>query len=178
MSRQKKKKGADGERPGSAAEAETPAENDVGEGSAGKRPVRSRLAGFGAILAVQLGLLGFFYAMAAAYPAEDRIHASDSHSLPNKTVQITARILYGLPALLRSDPEKIVVRLGLPGKTPVEEVADPSGKVIISLTAPEKPGKYQLELVADPDGTTGIGPLRSSSTLEVISISKAPVKQP
>ena len=178
MSRRKKKKGADGERPDPAAQAETALENEGGEDSAGKRLLRSRLAGFGAILAVQLGLLGFFYAMAAAYPAEDRIHASDSHSLPNKTVQITARILYGLPALLRSDPEKIVVRLGLPGKTPVEGIAGPSGEVTISLTAPEKPGKYQLELVADPDGTTGIGPLRSSSTLEVISINKAPVKQP
>ena len=178
MSRRKKKKGADGERPGSAAEAETPAENDGSEGSAGKRPVRSRLAGFGAILAVQLGLLGFFYAMAAAYPAEDRIHAPDSQCLPNKTVLITARILYGLPALLRSDPEKIVVRLGLPGKTPVEGVAGPSGEVTIALTAPEKPGRYPLELEADPDGATGIGPLRSSPTLEVISISKAPVKQP
>ena len=178
MNRQRGKKGADGERPGSAAEAETPAENDGGEGSAGKRPVRSRLAGFGAILAVQLGLLGFFYAMAAAYPAEDRIHAPDSRSLPNKTVLVTARILYGLPALLRSDPEEIVVRLGLPGKTPVEGIAGPSGEVTIALTAPEKPGRYQLELEADPDGATGIGPLRSSSTLEVISISKAPVKQP
>ncbi|MCH2363950.1 MAG: hypothetical protein MK479_05175 [Planctomycetes bacterium] len=178
MSRQRKKKGADGERPGPAAEAETATENVEGGGSAGKRPLRSRLARFGVILAVQLGLLGFFYAMAAAYPAENRIHAPDSRSLPNKTVLITARILYGLPALLRSDPEEIVVRLGLPGKTPVEGVAGPSGEVTIALTAPEKPGRYQLELEADPDGATGIGPLRSSSTLEVISISKAPVKQP
>ena len=178
MSRRQKEKGADGERPGPAAEAETAAENVAGKDSAGKRPLRSRLARFGAILAVQLGLLGFFYAMAAAYPAENRIHAPDSRCLPNKTVLVTARILYGLPAMLRSDPEKIVVRLGLPGKTPVEGVADPSGEVTIALTAPEKPGRYPIELEADPDGATGIGPLRSSSTLEVISISKAPAKRP
>ena len=60
----------------------------------------------------------------------------------------------------------------------VEGIAGPSGEVTIALTAPEKPGRYQLELEADPDGATGIGPLRSSPTLEVISISKAPVKQP
>jgi hypothetical protein len=178
MSRRKKKKGADGERPGPATEAETAAKNEDGEDSAGKRPLRSRLARFGVILAVQLALLGCFYAMAAAYPAENRIHAPRNRCLPNKTVLITARILYGLPSMLRSDPEKIVVRLGLPGKTPVEGIAGPSGEVTIALTAPEKPGSYQLELEADPDGTTGVGPLRSSSTLEVISISKAPVKQP
>ena len=178
MNRQRGKKGADGEQPDPAAKAETAAENVRGEDSAGKRPLRSRLARLGVILAVQLGLLGFFYAMAAAYPAENRIHAPDSRCLPNKTVLITARILYGLPALLRSDPEEIVVRLGLPGKTPVEGIAGPSGEVTIALTAPEKPGRYPLELEADPDGATGIGPLRSSSTLEVISISKAPVKQP
>lgn len=178
MSRRKKKKGADGERPDPAVQAEAAVENEGGEDSAGKRLLRSRLAGLGVILAVQLGLLSFFYAMAAAYAAEDRIHAPDSRSLPNKTVLVTARILYGLPAMLRSDPEKIVVRLGLSGKTPVEGAAGPSGKVTIALTAPEKPGRYQLELEADPDGAIGIGPLRSSSTLEVISINKAPVKQP
>lgn len=178
MSRRKKKKGADGERPGSTAEAETPAKNEGDEGSAGKRPLRSRLTGLGAILAVQLGLLGFFYAMAAAYPAEDRIHATDSRCLPNKTVLVTARVLYGLPAMLRSDPEKIVVRLGLPGKTPVEGITDPSGEVTIALTAPEKPGRYQLELEADPDGAAGIGPLRSSSALEVISVTRAPARRP
>ncbi len=174
MSRRKKKKRAPGNLPDAGEKAEKAAKNETRAGGT----LRSRLARFGVILAVQLGLLGFFYAMAAAYPAENRIHAPDSRCLPNKTVLITARILYGLPALLRSDPEKIVVRLGLPGKTPVEGIAGPSGEVTIELTAPEKPGRYQLELEADPDGATGIGPLRSSSTLEVISISKAPVKQP
>jgi hypothetical protein len=116
--------------------------------------------------------------MAAAYPAEDRIHAPDSRCLPNKTVLVTARVLYGLPAMLRSDPEKIVVRLGLPGKTPVEGITNPSGEVTIALTAPEKPGRYQLELEADPDGAAGIGPLRSSSALEVISVTRAPARRP
>jgi len=178
MSRRKKKEAADEERPDPAAQAETAAEEEGSEGPTSKRSLRSRLAGFGVILAVQLSLLGFFYAMAAAYPAENRIHAPDSRSLPNKTVLVTARILYGLPAMLRSEPEKTVVRLRLSGKTPVEGVAGPSGEVTIALTAPEKPGRYQLELEADPEGAIGIGPLQSSSTLEVISISKAPVKQP
>lgn len=178
MSRRKKKKRAEETLAAPSGTVEEVAETETGEKTSSGRPLRSRLAMLAVVLGVQLGMLGFFYAMAVVYSAEDRIHTSRSRSLPNKTVLVTTRILYGLPALLRSDPEKIVIRLGLEGKTPVEADAGPSGEATIALVAPGIPGTYRLELEADPDGSAGIGPLRSSTTLDVISITRAPARQP
>ena len=178
MSRRKKKKRPEEALTAPSGTVEDVAETETGEKTCSGRPLRSRIATLAVVLGVQLGMLGFFYAMAATYPAENRVHAPDSRSLPNKIVLITPRILYGLPLLLRSDPEKVVIRLSLEGETHVEKTGGASGEVSFPLTAPEKPGKYTIEIEADPEGSAGIGPLRSSSTLEVISVTRAPTKRP
>lgn len=136
------------------------------------RSLRSRLGTFAVVLGIQLALLGFFYAMAAAYPAQAKITVDDQVCLPNGTVNVTIRIRYGLPALLRSTPGNMVVRIDLQGEEPLHREVEPSSRLSIDLSAPATPGIYTIKIEADPDGSAGIGPLKTSAVLKVVATEK------
>lgn len=179
MSRRRKKNSGRKTRPDSPAltiestvSEVTPAISDKETGET--RSLGSQLGAFAILLGVHLALLGFFYAMAAAYPAKTKIIAVDRTCLADKTVMVSARIHYGIPPLLRSKPPNVLVRIGLQGQKPVEALAGPSSETTVALVAPPKAGDYTIEIEADPDGSAGIGPIRTSARLEVIAPAKSP----
>ena len=137
------------------------------------KSLRSRLGAFAVLLGVHLALLGFFYALAIAYPAKTKITATHQACLAEKTVMVTARIHYGLPPMLRSKPPKVTVLIGLQGQRPVEALTGPSAEATVALEAPAEAGDYTIEVEADPNGSAGIGPIRTFARLEVIAQAKS-----
>ena len=179
MSRRRKKSRRAKVRPNPSTETVEPAAPEsitarTEKKLAGTKPLGSRLGAFAVLLSIHLTLLGSFYALAAAYPAETKIIAADQACLANKTVMVTARIHYGLPPLLRPKPPRMVVRIGLQGQKPVDAFTGPSSRATAALVAPGKTGNYTIEIEADPDGSAGIGPLRTSARLDVIAAAKRP----
>ncbi len=137
----------------------------------GTKPLRKSLGAFALVLGAQFLLLGFFYTMAGEYPAEARLRTLKPvfNAEPGKTVEVSARIRYAFPSILRSRPRNMVIRIKLDGQAPVNWDVKPASLVKVDLTAPEKPGVHSFTLVADPDGSAGIGPLKTSAALKVVA---------
>ena len=140
----------------------------------GAKPLRIRLGAFAVVLGTQLLLLGFFYAMAGAFPAEARLKTlKPSFSAEaGKTVAVTAHIRYAFPPMLRSRPSHMVFRINLDGQAPVNWDVELATLVKVGITAPEKPGVHSFTLIADPDGSAGIGPLKTTAALNVLASKK------
>lgn len=168
MSRRRKKT-----RRHKAEEAATP-EHPSALKDEGAKPLRIRLGGLALVLGAQLLLLGLFYTMAGAFPAEARLKTlkPSFNAEAGKTVAIAAHIRYALPPMLHSRPRHMVFRINLDGQAPVNWDVEPTSQVKVGLTAPEKPGVHSFTLIADPDGAAGIGPLKTTATLNVLASKK------
>ena len=140
----------------------------------GAKPLRTRLGALALVLGAQLLLLGLFYTMAGAFPAEARLKTlKPSFSAEaGKTVAVTAHIRYAFPPMLRSRPSHMVFRINLDGQAPVNWDVELATLVKVGITAPEKPGVHSFTLIADPDGSAGIGPLKTTAALNVLTSKK------
>ena len=173
MSRRRKKNRRPGAEEGSstAKESAEPQAPSAARENKGVKPLRTSLGAFALVLAAQLVLLGFFYIMAGAYPAEAKLKALKPALVaePGKAVEVSALIRYALPPMLQSRPGHITLRINLEGQAPVNREVKPASLVRVDLTAPEEPGVHPFTLVADPDGSAGIGPLKATAALKVVA---------
>ena len=172
MSRRRKKKHRPGTAEGPSVANKSP---EPQQPPAPKRdsaqPLRASLGALALVLSAQLLLLGFFYIMAGAYPAEAKLKALKPALVaePGKNVEVAARLRYTLPKMLQSRPTELTFRIQLKGQAPVDRQVKPASLLKVNLTAPEEPGVYALTLVADPEASAGIGPLKASAALKVVA---------
>lgn len=139
------------------------------------KPLRTSLGALALVLGAQLLLLGFFYIMAGAYPAEAKLKALKPALVaePGKNVEVAARLRYTLPKMLQSRPTELTFRIQLKGQAPVDRQVKTASLLKVNLTAPEEPGVYALTLVADPEASAGIGPLKATAALKVVASAKS-----